>query len=307
MKRPRARPRSVAPRAVPDASGLPEAAAAGPRPGRPVRPGGEATRSAGRGSARHQGKAEEKVHGVRACEALFARRPEAIIRVYVAEERRRRFARLLEHCAARRLGFQVVAADSLARLSASTHHEGIVILSRARRRWGASDLLQAIDGADGLNGPLVYLDGVQNPHNLGAILRTAAHFGAAAILGARGELPPLSPAAVRVAEGAAETVIVCELAEPRADLGQLKNRGYRVVTTSSHRGRPLAEGLPEGKAVFVLGSEGEGVSPEIAAIADAAVRISGTGQVESLNVSVACGVVLYEAWRRRAARPDRRA
>jgi TrmH RNA methyltransferase len=275
-----------------------------PSPRRPATPGAASARPGGdsvprkpnRPAARHQGKAEEKYHGVRACEALFARRPGDIIRVYVAEERRRQFAALLDHCAKARLGFQVVAQENLARISASTHHEGIVILARACPRWGMPDLLRAIEERR-LKGPLLYLDGIQNPHNLGAILRTAAHFGTAAVLGSHGDLPPLSPAAVRVAEGAAEHVPVCDLADPRADLVWLKQLGFRVVATSSHRGSPVSPKSLGGKIVLVLGSEGEGVSKPIAALADEAVQIPGTGAVESLNVSVACGILLAEAWR----------
>lgn len=254
-----------------------------------------------RSAARHRGKAEEKYHGVRACEALFARRPRDVIRVYVAEERRRQFAALLEHCTKSRLGFQVVAAENLARISGSTHHEGIVILARACPRLCLPELLREIDEPR-FQGPLLYLDGVQNPHNLGAILRTAAHFGTAAVLGARGDLPPLSPSAVRVAEGAAEHVRVCDLADPRADLAQLKNLGFRVVATSSHRGRPASPNSLAGRIVLVLGSEGEGVSKGIAAVADEYVQIPGTGVVESLNVSVACGILLAEACRNRQPR-----
>jgi TrmH RNA methyltransferase len=104
---------------------------------------------------------------------------------------------------------------------------------------------------------------------------------------------------VRVAEGAAETVPVCDLAEPAADLGRLKREGWRVVVTTSHAGEPLyAAALPE-RTVLVLGSEGEGVSREVDRLADLRVRIPGTGAVESLNVSVACGVALGEIWRRR--------
>jgi TrmH RNA methyltransferase len=271
------------------------------RPATPERP---AARLAGRKPAaaagdrpapRHRGKAEEKYHGLRACEALFARRPQDIIRVYIDEGRRRQFTPLLDHCARSRLGFQVVAAENLARLSGSTHHEGIVILARELQRWSSADLLHAV-AVNRLKGPLLYLDGVQNPHNLGAMLRTAAHFGAAAVLGHAGELPPLSPAAVRVAEGAAEYVPVCGLTEPKADLARLKECGFRVVTTSSHRGRDVSPESLGGRIVLVLGGEGEGVSKPIAALADEAVRIPGTGVVESLNVSVACGILLAAAW-----------
>jgi TrmH RNA methyltransferase len=240
-------------------------------------------------------------HGLRACEAIFAKRPQAIVRVYLTEGRRRQFAKLVEWCARERKGFQIVADENLERLTKSIHHEGVAILAAAMPRWTLDDLLAAVAKA-ATPGPLVYLDGVQNPHNLGSILRTAAHFGAAAIVGRAGELPPLSPAAVRVAEGAAEFVPVCDLADPVADLKRLAKSGFRIVATSSHRGKPLAEVNLGGRAVIVLGSEGEGVSRVIEAAAAECVQIPGTGAVESLNVGVACGVALAEAWRQRTAR-----
>ena len=246
---------------------------------------------------RHQTKTEEMFHGVRACEALFARRPQDIVRVYVSEGRRRQFGKLTAWCAEHRKGFQIVADENLQRLTGSLHHEGVAILAKQLRRWSLADLLQGIDAA-AVTGPLVYLDGVQNPHNLGSILRTAAHFGAGAIVGKAGELPPLSPAAVRVSEGAAEFVPVCDLADPVFDLKRLAQAGYAVVVTSSHRGEPIFSASLPPKAVLVLGSEGEGVSRGIDAIANLRVSIPGTGAVESLNVSVACGVVLGEVWRR---------
>lgn len=251
---------------------------------------------------RHQGKTEEMFHGVRACEALFARRPQDIVRVYVAEGRRRQFGKLTVWCAEHRKGFQIVADENLQRLTGSLHHEGVAILAKQLRRWSLADLLEGID-AGRVTSPLVYLDGVQNPHNLGSILRTAAHFGAGAIVGKAGELPPLSAAAVRVAEGAAEFVPVCDLAEPVADLKRLAQAGYAVVVTSSHRGEPIFSASLPPKAVLVLGSEGEGVSRGIDAVANLRVQIPGTGQVESLNVSVACGVVLGEVSRRNPVTP----
>jgi TrmH RNA methyltransferase len=235
-------------------------------------------------------------HGLRACEALFARRATDVIRVYVTEARARTFATLLDWCARERKGFQIVADENLARLTGSIHHEGVAILAKSIRGWTLDSLLRDLVARKTV-GPLLYLDGVQNPHNLGSILRTAAHFGAAAIVGRAGELPPLSPAAVRVAEGAAEFVPVCDCADPVADLRRLARDGFRIVATSSLRGGPLGEAKLGGRTVLVLGSEGEGVSRPIEALATECVQIPGTGAVDSLNVSVACGVVLAEVWR----------
>ena len=271
-------------------------------PRKPQRPPARPPRSTPPGDRRpprHAGKSEEKFHGVRACEALFARRPGDIVRVYVTVRRKPTFAKLLEYCVRERKGFQVVDDENLERLTGSLHHEGIAVLAKAARRLDLAGLLHGIE-AGAITGPLLYLDGVQNPHNLGSILRTAAHFGVGAVIGAEGELPPLSAAAVRVAEGAAEHVPVVALVNAGADLVRLKKAGYELVATTSHGGDPLwpAPLADAKKLLLVMGSEGEGVSRGIAKACDRTVQIPGTGLVESLNVSVACGIVLAEVRRR---------
>jgi TrmH RNA methyltransferase len=266
-----------------------------PRP--ESRPAPRAAAAGKRGRPRHRSKAEEMFHGVRACQAIFECRPQDIVRVYVTEATRRPFAAVLAWCAAERKGFQVVPAESLARLTGSLHHEGVAILARQVRRRDFAELLRGIE-AGAITGPLLHLDGVQNPHNLGSILRTAAHFGVGAVTGRSGDLPSLSPAAARVAEGAAEAVPICELADSATDLARLRQAGYRVVVTSSHRGEPLFTADLGPRMVVVLGGEGEGVSPALDRLADLRVCIPGTGAVESLNVAVAAGVVLAEIWRR---------
>jgi len=250
------------------------------------------------GPRRHKAAGEETYHGLRACEAIFARRPDEIVRVYLTAARKPTCAKLLAWCAERRRGFQIVAEENLRRISGSTHHEGVAILAKSIRRWGLEDLLRQVEARPSA-GAILYLDGVENPHNLGSILRTAAHFGVLGIAGRAGELPPLSPAAVRVAEGAAESVPVCDLADPPAALRRLAAAGFSIVAASSHRGEPPERVPLGGRCVIVLGSEGKGVSPAIARAATTHVRIPGSGAVESLNVSVAAGVLLAEAWRRR--------
>jgi RNA methyltransferase, TrmH family len=269
---------------------------ADPQPGRPA------------AKPRHRAASEETYHGLRASEALFARRPDDIIRVYLLAGRKQRFAELLAFCAKARKGFQVVEEENLRRITGSMHHEGVAILAREIPRFGLARLLETggptpggshpgKPAAGGESGPILFLDGVENPHNLGSILRTAAHFGVAAVAGRAGQLPPLSPAAVRVAEGAAECVPVCDLADPQGDLRKLVAAGFRVVAASSHRGASPAATSLGGRCVIVLGSEGQGVSAAIDRVATDHVQIPGTGAVESLNVSVACGVLLAEAWR----------
>jgi len=287
---------------TPDAESPPADSRSGPRAVRrpnvrqvpPSRPGRPARSPRAR---RHRVKGEEVFHGVRACQAIFARRPSAIVRVYLAAGRRREFAALMAWCAREHKGFQVVADESLERLCGSLHHEGVAILAREPDRGSLGGLLSGIE-AGVIGGPLVFLDGVQNPHNLGSILRTAAHFGVGAVLGRTGELPPLSAAAARVAEGAAEFVPVFELVDPPADLARLRKAGLSIVVTASGSGESLFESRFDRRVVVVLGNEGGGVSPAVARAADGTVRIPGTGVIESLNVSVACGIVVGELWRR---------
>ncbi len=245
---------------------------------------------------RHATKSEQKVSGVRACAALFAHRPGDIIRVYLTANRKPTFKALLEHCVAHRLGFQVVEDESLQRLSAGIHHEGIVILAREPARGGADDLLAGIESKR-ISGPLLWLDGVQNPHNLGSILRSAAHFGCGGVVGERASLPPLSAAAMRVAEGGAECVPLFAIDDPVWCLGKIKKLGFRVVSTTSRCETLISAAGLSRDVVLVLGSEAAGVSSRIVALADMQVRIPGTGVVQSLNVAVACGIALAEACR----------
>ncbi|MFM7519155.1 MAG: TrmH family RNA methyltransferase [Planctomycetota bacterium] len=277
----------------------------GARPAPPpgIRRGkGSAPGPTDREPGRHRRADEEVYHGVRACQALFARRPDDIVRVYLAAGRRADFADLLGWCARSRRGFQIVEEENLGRLTGSIHHEGIAIVARAARRLGLAELRDTLTAGQ-RRGPIVHLDGVHNPHNLGSILRSAAHFGAAAVSGRSGDLPAVSPAAARVAQGAADAVPLCDFADVAADLAVLRGDGWVIVGTSSHRGDPYrARPLPL-RTVIVLGSEGQGMSPEIEPLLDRCLRIPGTGAVESLNVAVACGILLAEWSAAHADRP----
>lgn len=279
----------------------PAPAGAGPKRAGKGRPAAERD-DAGDGAEtrRHASKSEQKVHGLRACMALFAKRPGDIIRVYLSVNRKPTFKALLEYCVAHRLGFQFVDDENLQKLSGGIHHEGIVILAREAPRISVDDWLAGI-AAKRIGGPFLWLDGVQNPHNLGSMLRSAAHFGCGGVVGEAAHLPPLSAAALRVAEGGAESVGLVAVEDPVATLGALKKLGMRIVSTTSRAGTALAEAGLSRDVVLILGSEAEGVSPRIGRLAEVQVRIPGSGAVQSLNVAVACGILLAEACRGSAA------
>lgn len=252
------------------------------------------------GPPRHRD--EMKIHGQHACRALFARRPDKIVRVYLAADLVKVFGDLLHHCAERRLPYKIVAPQELEALTESKHHEGICVVALPVKARPLEEILRP-------PGPgfLVALAEVGNPHNLGAILRIAAHFGArAALVAGKG----VSPAAYRTSQGGAEAVEVVGAPELGAALGACRKAGFSVCASSSHEGRDLyAEPLPA-RAVVLLGSEGEGVPAALLREADLTLRIPGTGAVESLNVAAAASVILGELWRQKmypAASPRKKA
>jgi len=242
---------------------------------------------------------ETKVYGLNACAALWHHRADSIIRVYVTPERMREFGPLLKWCAKQRKTYHVLAAAELEKVAQSVHHEGVVFLTLAPPRLSDEQLLARLPK---LLGPqcLLFLDGVQNPHNVGSITRVAAHFGVPYILGPDHLLPRLTPAATRIAEGGMEHVGFVGLSDPRGTLAELRQHGFKIIVTSSHATDSLyTKPLPE-RSILILGGEVEGASPQAMKQADEVRAIPGTGLVESLNVSVATGLCLGEFWRAHA-------
>lgn len=237
---------------------------------------------------------ELRLFGVAACRAVFAKRPAAIRKAYLAEARIPQFRDVLAWCARERVGYRVVPDEDLERLTRSQHHEGVVFdvvppVEPSLEAWLA--------GAPAGPLQLAWLAGVGNPHNFGAMLRAAANFGVAAVLlGADARLG-LSGAACRVAEGGAEHVPIVRHGEVESTLARLRAAGFSIVATSSQQATSLhARPLP-GRIVWLMGAEGEGLPRTLLDSADRTVAIPGTGAVESLNVAAAFAVLLAEHWR----------
>lgn len=237
-----------------------------------------------------QRRVELRVFGLNACMAVFARRPMAIRKVYLLEARMPALREVLRHCAAQRIGYRLVGEEDLLRLTGSQHHEGVCFEVLRPEPPSLAELLVRLKPTQPAQ--LVYLDGVGNPHNLGAILRSAANFGIAAVgVPAIGDLG-LSGAACRVAEGGAEAVPLIGLAGD--DWSRLQAAGFVVAATVARDGAPLyGRDLPP-RIVWVLGAEGTGLSPARLAAIPLRLAIPGTGAVESLNVSAAAAVLFGE-------------
>ena len=239
-------------------------------------------------------KQELRYYGLNAVRAVFAQRPEAIRKLYLLDSRIPQLQPLLAWCVQNRIGYRVVEEADLGKLAASSHHEGVVADVLRVEPQGLSDWLQSLPA-----GPVLalWLDGVGNPHNFGAILRSAAHFGVTAILQSQDSTLAVSGAAARVAEGGAENVPLVRMGEREAALSQLRAAGFQLGATIVRGGEDLfATPLPE-RLVYVMGAEGEGMDPQLAAACDLRLSIPGSGAVESLNVAAATAVFLAE-WQR---------
>lgn len=255
------------------------------------------------GERPHLGKDELRYYGRNACLALWKQRPKDLIRVYVRKDLADDYADLLADCAKTRKSYHLVNEGDLERLAGSLHHQGICVVAKQKRSLRDGDLLRELGGGREL---ILYLDGVGNPHNLGAILRTAAHFGVRYVAGPASSLPRLSAAAARTSEGGGEHVSLVRVEDPIAFVEKIRKRGflaYGLDAAASPQSLPGTR-LPE-RLLFVLGSEVEGISQELRAMLDATLHIPGTGAVESLNVSVAAAIAMTEFVRQRTERQVR--
>ena len=183
--------------------------------------------------------------------------------------------------------------EALDRASNGAAHQGVVAFGAAQQYAGLDDVLS---GAE----LLVVLDGVEDPHNLGAIVRTAHAVGAAAVVIPERRSAPLSETVAKAAAGALEHLPVVRTANISQALEKLKERGFWIYGLDERAGELYSETDYARPTVFVLGGEGHGLHELVKKHCDVLVRIPMAGAISSLNVSVAAGVVLFE-WRRRAA------
>ncbi|MET0341498.1 MAG: RNA methyltransferase [Polyangiales bacterium] len=241
----------------------------------------------------------ECVVGLGAAHAVLRARPRDVLNIAHTQSARAALRELLRQAARHRIAYREVDPDELGRIAGTVHHEGVCLLVRRRTDVKLAVLREALTQG----GLLLALDRVENPHNVGALLRSAAWFGVAGLViagphDARG----LPPSAVRVAEGGAEFVPTCFVPALAPALAQLAKSGVAIVGADAGVGTPITDYVFPPRAVLVLGSERHGLAPEVKQHCTALVHIEGTDRVESLNVSVAAGIMLAFATRPRGAR-----
>jgi len=240
-------------------------------------------------------------YGIHSVRVLLLRHPQRVRRVMVAGGREA--GRLAEvRALAQRAGVQLSTVEEaqLDKLAAGERHQGVVAELLPRAGDPETQLEEALEAAG--DAPLLLvLDGVQDPHNLGACLRSADAAGVAAVLVPRDRAAGLTPVVRKVAAGAAETVPLVAVVNLARTLRELKERGVWLVGTDDSAEKTLYDAELTGSVALVMGSEGEGMRRLTRECCDQLVSIPMAGAVESLNVSVAAGVVLFEAVRQRSA------
>ncbi len=239
------------------------------------------------------------LYGFHAVAARLRREPASVSEVYVDERRRdQRMQSFLE--LAQSLGVRVMAVkpERLDGLAPGAHHQGVV--ARAEELGIARTLDEVLDVITGDPFFLV-LDGITDPHNLGACLRVADGAGVHAVIVPKDRAASVNATVAKVASGAAEHMPYITVTNLARTLRELREHGVRIVGTSDDGAGELYACDLRGPLALVLGAEGSGMRRLTGELCDELVRIPMHGVVESLNVSVASAVCLYEALRQRTA------
>jgi 23S rRNA (guanosine2251-2'-O)-methyltransferase len=240
----------------------------------------------------------EVVYGLHAVRILLMRQPQRVSRVYLQSGRHDPRASQIEQLAqeAQRPLERLTPARFESRLG-NVVHQGVMAEVTPLRPWREEDLFDALSG---VSDPLLLaLDGVQDPHNLGACLRTADACGVLALIVPRDRAAQMNAAARKVAAGAAENTPVVSVTNLARTLALLKDAGLWIVGADADGPKKAQEVDLTGPRVLVLGAEGTGLRHLTRQRCDWLVKLPSQGAVESLNVSVATGMLLYEALRQR--------
>jgi 23S rRNA (guanosine2251-2'-O)-methyltransferase len=238
------------------------------------------------------------VYGVHAVARRLQQAPEFCIELICADKRNPRLLQLIDQ--ARNAGIEVRTEPRarLTQLSGSDKHQGCLLMTRDSAP--VMDFQQCLLAVN-RNSLLLVLDGIQDPHNLGACLRTADACGVDAVIIPRDRAVKVNATVRKVAAGGAESVPIIEVTNIARSLKDLKQAGVWIYGTSDMAEDSLYDHDYNGSVALVMGAEGSGLRRLTLESCDHLVKLPMQGQVESLNVSVATGVCLYEILRSRSA------
>jgi 23S rRNA (guanosine2251-2'-O)-methyltransferase len=242
-------------------------------------------------------KQSQLLAGFHAVTARARHAPESMETVYADEQRRdKRMQVMLRQLAEKGVKVHLVSAERLDDVAGSVKHQGVVaIVSPLSQAQDIEEIFEDLTGP----GLFLVLDGVTDPHNLGACLRTANAAGTHAVLAPKDRAVGLSAVVQRVSCGAAETTPYLMVTNLARTIRTLKSKGVWIVGTTEDAEQTIDEVDLTLPTAWVMGAEGEGMRRLTRELCDVLVRIPMSGSVESLNVSVATGVCLFETVRQR--------
>ncbi|UDG80973.1 putative tRNA/rRNA methyltransferase YfiF [Candidatus Hartigia pinicola] len=241
---------------------------------------------------------ETRIYGENSCQAIFKNRSNAIVRAWFLQPVTPRFSNTLKWMAVNRKAYHVVALEEMNKVSGTKHHGGVCFIIKKRNSIDAKTYLQQASATD----CVLALEDITNPHNLGGIIRSCAHFNVEGVI-LQDTVMLESGAAMRTAEGGSEYIKAINADGFNITLNQFHHAGYIIVTTSSYKGtQDIATAILPKKMVLIVGQEHNGVSNNLWNKGNLSIYISGTKKVESLNVSVATGIILAKWWQQNKAK-----
>ena len=253
----------------------------------------------------HEPMSSRILYGFHAVTVRLKTAPASVLEIHLDPERRdARMRQFTERAQDAGVKLVETRGEQLDQWAGTARHQGVLArVQPLAPRHSLDDVLDEVSGA-----PLVLaLDGVTDPHNLGACLRVADGAGAHAVIAPKDHAVGLNATVAKVASGAAETMPYLMVTNLARALTEMKERDITVIGTSDDATRTLYDLDLRGPVALVLGAEGSGLRQLTRKTCDTLVRIPMAGAVESLNVSVAAAVCLYEALRQRSADTARRA
>jgi 23S rRNA (guanosine2251-2'-O)-methyltransferase len=243
------------------------------------------------------------VYGQNPVRELVTARPQGVSVVYLAPGAAGPAAReLVDLCKNRRVAYEERERHELDALAgAEARHQGVLAITGEFVYAELGDVLDAVDDRRE-TALFVVLDSVQDPHNLGAVVRSAHVLGAQAVIIGKDRAAPITPAAVKASAGATEHLPIVRVTNVSRAVDELKEHGIWTVAAVTAADAPVPGDVDlKGPIALVLGAEGKGLRPLVEKTCDLKVRIPMSGRVASLNVSAAAAILLYEAARQRAA------
>lgn len=223
-------------------------------------------------------KSERKIHEILIVEGL----------------KDRELIQQVEHA---RLPLKRMSRKKMDALFQNEHHQGVAAKIDEFKSYTLTEVLEAIPA--GKQPLLILLDGIKDPHNLGAILRSADCVGADGIILGKHRSVPLNSTVAKVSTGAIDMVKVAYVSNLSQTLKQLKEQGFWVAAADAQNAQDYRSADYNVPLVLVIGSEGEGISPLVRKMCDYAIALPMAGSITSLNASVACAVLLYEIYAQR--------